>query len=80
MIEKKLQKDRLVVLFLLGILALNYPLLDLFDKPKSWHGIPVLYLYIFIFWLLFICLLAFTLSNRARSKPPATFPEKDDPI
>lgn len=80
MIEKVLQKDRLVVLLLIGIFALNYPLLDIFDKPYTWHGIPLLYLYLFIFWLLFICLLAVTLSNRARGKPPVTFPETDGPV
>jgi hypothetical protein len=50
--------ERLIAWVLLGILALNYPLLSLFSKPVLWFGIPALYLYLFVFWVLFIAVVA----------------------
>ena len=58
MASKQIQKDRLIVLLLLGVLALNYPLLSIFNKQVLWFGIPSLYLYLFLVWALFIGLLA----------------------
>ncbi len=66
--ENEQRGDRLIVLLLVGVLALNFPILALFDKPTIWLGIPVLYLYLFISWLIFICLLAAILSKRSRTK------------
>ncbi len=50
--------ERLTAWVLLGALALNYPLLSLFSKPLLWFGIPALYLYLFVFWALFIAVVA----------------------
>jgi hypothetical protein len=69
MIDKKRQNDRLIVLLLVGALAINYPLLALFDTHTFWLGLPVLYLYLFCFWFVFICLLAAVLSRGPRRKP-----------
>ena len=74
MIEKKRLKDRLIVLLLAGALAINYPLLALFDKFTFWQEIPVLYLYLFGFWFVFICLLAAVLSRGPRRKPASKTP------
>jgi peptidoglycan/LPS O-acetylase OafA/YrhL len=63
----KRQGERLIVLLLIGVLALNYPLLALFSKSVLWLGIPVLYLYLFLFWALFIGLLAVVMEKR---EPP----------
>ncbi|MES9852260.1 MAG: hypothetical protein ABW170_10550 [Candidatus Thiodiazotropha sp. L084R] len=56
-------QERLIVLFLLGVLALNYPLLHLFGAGSLWLGIPVLYLYLFICWLLIIVFLAMLMET-----------------
>jgi hypothetical protein len=48
----------MIALLLAGCLALNYPLLVLFSKVVLWFGIPVLYLYLFVIWALFIGLMA----------------------
>ncbi len=50
--------ERLAAWMLVGGLALNYPLLSLFSKPVLWFGIPALYLYLFVFWALFIAVVA----------------------
>ncbi|MCG8486254.1 MAG: hypothetical protein AB2551_13415 [Candidatus Thiodiazotropha sp.] len=57
-------QERLIVLFLLGVLVLNYPLLHLFGTGSLWLGIPVLYLYLFICWLLIIVFLALLMEAR----------------
>ncbi len=58
---------RLVSLFLLGLLLLNYPLLSLFDAPSIIFGIPLLYGYIFLVWALLIVLAGLAARSRSRS-------------
>jgi hypothetical protein len=52
-------RDQIIVLFLMGTLALNYPLLSVVDRKSLLLGIPLLYLYIFLIWLIIIVLMAF---------------------
>ena len=56
---------RLVALFLLGLLLLNYPLLQLFERPGEILGIPLLYAYVFAVWALLIVLMALILEKRS---------------
>lgn len=51
------KNKRLVGLFLLGGLLLNYPLLSLFNIKKSFCTIPLLYLYIFSIWFVLVFLI-----------------------
>ena len=69
-VRRKIQ--RLLVLFVLGCLALNYPLLALFSKIALWYGIPVLYLYLFILWFLFIVCIA--VITERKKLPRTSFP------
>ncbi len=64
MATRQIQKDRLIVLLLFGIFALNYPLLSIFNKQILWFGIPSLYLYLFMVWALFIGLLASVMERN----------------
>lgn len=41
-----------------GLLALNYPLLSLFDRDISVFGIPLPFMYLFVVWALLIVGLA----------------------
>jgi hypothetical protein len=50
--------QRLVAVFLLGCVLLNYPILFLFNKAEGLFGIPPLYLYIFGAWAFLIALMA----------------------
>jgi hypothetical protein len=56
--------QRLVALFLLGVLLLNYPLLNLFASDGRILGIPVLYAYVFSAWALLIALMALVVEKR----------------
>ena len=66
MIRSNITGQRLVAIFLLGCVLLNYPVLFLFNKPVSIHGVPLLYIYIFGVWALLIGLMAFVIE-RTRS-------------
>lgn len=58
---------RLIGLFLLGYLLLNFPLLSLFDLPQMVLGYPLLYGYIFCVWVLLIILVILIFSDRPPS-------------
>ena len=55
--------QRLIAVFLLGCLLLNYPLLYLFNVSHRIFGIPVLYVYTFAAWALLIALTAVVVSR-----------------
>lgn len=68
MINSSRQHARLVLIFIIGVIGLNYPILALFSKPAKWFGIPVLYFYFYIFWLFFIASLALTLADKTKPR------------
>ena len=64
MIRPSIKGQRLVALFLLGLLLLNYPLLNLFANANRILGIPLLYAYVFAVWALLIGLMALVVERR----------------
>jgi hypothetical protein len=53
--------EKLTLLFVVGVLLLNYPVLAIFNRSVAFGGVPVLYLYLFVVWALgigVVCLLA----------------------
>ncbi len=62
------REERLTALVIAGVLALNYPLLQLFDRTGLLLGVPTLYIYLFSVWTVFIVLVALTLSRRDRAR------------
>jgi hypothetical protein len=42
---------KLVLLFVVGALLLNFPVLDIFSRGRTLAGVPVLYLYLFGVWV-----------------------------
>jgi hypothetical protein len=65
MIRSGIKGQRFAAIFLLGCVALNYPLLYLFNTRDVLFGIPLLYAYIFGVWVVLIALLALV-SERSR--------------
>ncbi len=59
----KRQNERLITVLIFGVIALNYPLLSLFSKIKLIFGIPLLYLYLFVVWCIFIVCVALLLEK-----------------
>ncbi len=61
--------ERTLALFFLGVLLFNPPLLSLFSVDRYVADVPLLYLYLFVVWGLFIGLVGAT-AARLRSEPP----------
>jgi hypothetical protein len=61
--RSSLTGQRLVALFLLGCLLLNYPLISLFAGPAEIAGIPLLYAYVFFAWAVLIALMALVVER-----------------
>jgi hypothetical protein len=58
MLRRSRRSQRLVALFFLGVLLFDYPLLALFNRHATLFGVPLLYAYLFLGWLLLILLIA----------------------
>ncbi len=66
--ESKRQNERLIVIMIVGVIVLNYPLLSLFSRVKLIFGVPVLSLYLFTVWFIFIGCVAVILEKT--TSPP----------
>lgn len=55
--------ERLVGLFLLGLLLFNYPLLAVFNAPRLVFGVPALHLYLLLAWAAVILVAALVASR-----------------
>ncbi|MBF0418102.1 MAG: hypothetical protein HQL86_07640 [Magnetococcales bacterium] len=64
----KRRKERLVVLAVLGFLAINYPLIALFSQERMVFGVPALWMYLFLFWLSFVVLIALIMRRQSGEK------------
>lgn len=65
--------ERLISLFLLGVLLFSPPLLLIFDLPETIGGFPLLYLFLFIAWCGVIILAAIIVESaeqRLRGSAP----------
>ncbi len=81
MSRPQIMGERLIALFLLGLLLFSPPLLGIFDLPETALGIPVLYLFLFVAWFSLIILTALTIESAVRSRAapePEPEPEPDD--
>ncbi len=58
------RNESIVVLTIFGVLALNYPWLSLFSHTDLVFGIPILYLYLFILWGIFIIMIAMLIEGE----------------
>lgn len=67
---KRLRAQRLLALFVFGMLVLNFPLLALWDAPWSGPGWPRLPLAVIGLWLLFIVVLGL-IAEGGGDRPPA---------
>jgi Na+-driven multidrug efflux pump len=47
-------KESWVIFFILGIIMMNYPFINIFNKPDRLFGMPALYFYLQFGWLISI--------------------------
>jgi hypothetical protein len=62
----EIKGQRLVALSMLGCLVFNYPILELFNRPGTVLGIPVLYAFIFAAWGMLIALMALVVETKVQ--------------
>jgi len=62
--EEVRRRDRLIGLFLLALVLLNPPLLMLFGDGRTVFGLPLLYVYVLVVWLLIIAAVAWIAERR----------------
>lgn len=74
-------KDAWLILFILGVVMLNYPFLHIFNKDVLIFGIPLIILYFFVGWpfsifvvYLFSIYLGRHSDQEASEKSPVTNP------
>ncbi|GAA4456723.1 hypothetical protein GCM10023189_26400 [Nibrella saemangeumensis] len=66
-----MKKMRLLAVSLLFLMLLNDPLLSIANRAMLVAGIPLLYLYVTVAWLVLIILIAFIVhQNRHTSDTP----------
>ena len=58
------RNDRLVALFLLGIVLFTPPLLRVFGGAATLGGWPVLFIYVFLVWGVVVALIAIDVESR----------------
>jgi hypothetical protein len=58
-----LKGQRLLAVFLLGVLLLNFPLLYLFSSSLPLAGVPLLFIYVFVAWGAIIALLVLVIER-----------------
>lgn len=68
--ESKKKTSRLIILFLLGSLLLNFPILSLFNSKGFLLDVPLLYLYIFTVWTLLVVLIGLIMRKTPDTEKP----------
>lgn len=63
--QSKLLRQRLVAVFLIGMLLLFSPLITLPDQPRLVFGLPLMYLYLFAVWILLILAMAWVVRGKS---------------
>jgi hypothetical protein len=74
--------ERLIGLFLIGAVGFSPPVLTLFNKPLLVAGIPLLYLYLFLLWVLLVGLAGIVVTQlvpNGEDKPPPPANEAEAP-
>lgn len=71
--------ERLVALLLAGIITWTYPVLFLFGADVRVFGIPLLFLYLYLSWGLFVGVVALIIEWRdVRTLPPSPHEPKPE--
>jgi len=62
--NKQRRGQQLLILFFLGMFFFNFPALAVLNKNVLLAGIPVLYLYIFVLWLLLVGVMVWVVERE----------------
>lgn len=63
-------KESWIIFFILGLIMLDYPFLNIFNKPDMFFGFPLLLIYIIGGWAVSILVIyLFTISTKEKTPP-----------
>ncbi|MEY5097381.1 MAG: hypothetical protein RJA36_100 [Pseudomonadota bacterium] len=62
--DRKLLPQRLLALYVAGLLSLNFPLIGLWDRDAQVWGLPLFPLALFGIWVLLIAVLAWMMERE----------------
>ena len=62
--ETERKGQRMIALCMLGCVLFNFPVLALFNVPGTLFGVPLLYAYLFLAWVLLIALMGWVVERR----------------
>lgn len=65
--QSKLKQQKLTLFSVLLLVLFSYPLISIANKAALLFGIPVLFLYIFIIWIIAIVIL-YRIAERKQKK------------
>lgn len=68
--------ERLIALFLFGVLLFTPPFISIFNNSQRIFGIPNLYFYLFMAWTLLIVLMAVVIESSDANETPVGAPDK----
>ncbi len=61
-------KESWVIFFILGLIMLNYPFLNIFNKPDIFFGFPLMFIYVIGGWGISILVIyLFTISIKTEN-------------
>jgi hypothetical protein len=61
--RRGIRGQRLICIFLLGVVLFNFPILALFNVGATVFGVPVLFAYLFLAWAALILLMYLTIER-----------------
>ena len=61
------RSSNLIILFLIFVVLINYPVLQIFDRQELWFGMPALYFYFFFIWLALIVVVGLIVRKKRKS-------------
>ena len=66
--QSKLKQQKLIIFSVLLLVLFTYPVVSIANRSALAAGIPVLFLYIFIVWIIAIIVL-YRIAERKQKKP-----------
>jgi len=58
------RRSKLVMVFVIFLVLLNFPVLDIFDQPAFQAKTPALFFYLFFVWLMLIVVVGLIVRNK----------------
>jgi hypothetical protein len=67
-----MKEQKLIFISILFLILFNFPMLSIFNVEGSVNGIPTMYMYVFLVWILFIGIIFSVLRKEGKES------EKDE--